>query len=159
DAVRWVRTWSDEQTGTFRVGRLDAEPVAEWVGTARLWAGRRGSPPRLEVAEGVDPAWVDKLRNGPVAALLGHLEGRLSFHASAVVLDEGGSLFVGDSGAGKSTLAADLCAHGGAAFLGDDTVALAMGSSDVDVCPTERIGWLTPQSGERYGVPRHPTEK
>lgn len=56
----------------------------------------------------------------PFAALLCDLE---VLHASAVVIDEGAVVFIGQSGAGKTSLALALC-HRGASFLTDDVLAL-----------------------------------
>jgi hypothetical protein len=61
---------------------------------------------------------------GPVFGLLLRLRGVTCLHASAVVIDNWGVVFVGAEGAGKSTTAAAF-AKQGHAVLSDDIVALA----------------------------------
>lgn len=105
----------------FRISREGAGYCAEWAGLLRLEV-EEGHAPRITRAG--DAVSVQKLEQGAVPALLGHLEGALHWHASAVAYPEGRAVvFMADAGTGKSTLAAALCARG-AQFLGDDIVQI-----------------------------------
>ncbi len=156
DHVRWIQTWESARTGTFRIGRCGSDPIAEWVGDATLRADRDGSHVRLDFAPGCDEGWARKLREGPAAALVRHLRGGITIHAAAVGLAGSGVLLLGESGSGKSTLAADLCEHADATLLGDDTAALAFSDVSIDVLPTERVNWLSPDAREHRGTPLMP---
>jgi hypothetical protein len=76
---------------------------------------------------------------GPVFGLLLRLRGVTCLHASAVVIDHWGVVFVGAEGAGKSTTAAAF-AKQGHAVLSDDIVALAppVSASAWPVTPAHR---------------------
>lgn len=63
---------------------------------------------------------------GRVMAMLFHLQGVPSLHASAVSIGGEGVSFMGPKGFGKSTIAAGL-ARGGARVLTDDTLPIARG--------------------------------
>jgi HPr Serine kinase C-terminal domain len=154
----WLQT-SGNNPGDFRIGRKGEQLVAEWIGLARVSATRGGESISFEVSPGCDPTHAQKMRNGAVAALVRHLAGGITLHASAVVIGDQGVMFLGESGSGKSTMAADLCEREGRALLGDDAVALAVTDEAVMVCPTERDSWLTPQSLSFFGVDASSTNK
>jgi len=137
---------------TFRVGRKGEALIADWPGVARLTCGPEGARPRFVAAPNVDRAFVAKLRDGAVRALLGDLAGGLGLHASAVALGGRAMLLLGQSGAGKSTAAAELCLHHGATLLADDVAMLEVSSAGVRVLPTERQHHLTRTSCGHLGV-------
>ena len=121
--IEWLHEARSDDGQRFRIGRRGHTWIAEWDGLLRLEA-EAGREPRIEARS--ESLTVGKLRQGAVPALLGHLEGPLHWHASACAWGSGPAvLFLGDAGAGKSTLVAGLCAHTGAAFLGDDVAAIA----------------------------------
>ena len=68
---------------------------------------------------------------GPVMAILLSQRGHLLLHASAVAVDDGAVLFLGNMGWGKSTMAAALHARGHA-LVTDDVAVLG----DEESCPT-----------------------
>ncbi len=91
------------------------------------FAVRGGREIVVSPASGVDASWLRLPMLGPIIATVLLQRRRLVLHASAVVLERGGVLIVGEKGWGKSTLAAALHARGHA-FLADDVVALNGGS-------------------------------
>ncbi len=113
---------------------------------AKVFAQRTGEAFVFEVSPDCDPAHARKMRQGAVAALLRHLAGGITLHASAVVFGDDGVLFLGESGSGKSTVAADLCEREGRPLLGDDAVALTLTGDVVTARPTENSSWLTSES-------------
>lgn len=151
EEVRWVQTWDDPPGGAFRVGRSKDRLVAEWASLATLRASRDGRQVELEVVPGCSPRWVEKLRNGQAAALLRHLEGGMTLHASGVAVGTSGVVFLGESGAGKSTLAASFCERGGADLVTDDTAALVFDGGAVRLLAGERDIWLSPASHGALG--------
>ena len=64
--------------------------------------------------------------------------GRLVLHASAVVVEQGALVFLGESGRGKSTLAASFGVQGGALLLADDCLL------------------VKEEQGQLFGTPSYP---
>jgi hypothetical protein len=123
-AIVWTAETEVEGEVVFRLGRAGAAYVAEWPGCLRV-TSNDGQVAEV-VAPDADVARLHKLRRGAVRGLLRQLEGKLSFHGSAVSTPHGCVAFLGCSGAGKSTLAAAFL-HGahavaGATLVSDDVV-------------------------------------
>jgi serine kinase of HPr protein (carbohydrate metabolism regulator) len=135
----------------FRIGREDGMLVAEWPGVARLRTDRAGHDVRFET-EPTSPAMVVQKIRHVVHALLRHLRGELTLHASAVANDRGALAFIGDSGAGKSTLASALCqrTHG---LLSDDLLFV----EGIDALPSEAIPHLDAKAHE--GLEKRPISR
>lgn len=151
---RWLASRDEDGETCFRVGRLGADLVAEWVGVARLVASLDGSRHDLTFEDGVSERERKKLRSGSVHVLLRSLTGGLGLHGAAVAIDGRGLALLGGSGQGKSTLAAALChASAGAALLADDAVALAVGTGQASIEPTETDHWLDAPSRAALGLP------
>src|SRR5580658_6497898 len=111
--IRWLQEWRTGGSIDFRIGRDGDDLVAEWPAFGELRARRLGGTHRFTPCPGVDPARAEKFSTGAVRALLRHLEGRLSLHASAAARDGVAGVFLGPSISGKSTLVADLCRRPG----------------------------------------------
>jgi len=77
-----------------------------------------------------------------VDALLGHLRGEITLHASCVARGGVAVGCLGESGAGKSTLAMRLCALHAAELLSDDVTAIQIVDGRVEALPTESHHWL-----------------
>jgi hypothetical protein len=137
---------------SFRIAREGDLLVAEWLGVGVLRATENGSWSEFVPAAGIDPRHVQKLRDGAVLALLRHLEGKLSLHASAVAVEGVAIVCIGDPGAGKSTAVADLCLRSGAEFLCDDVASLDLAREAITVLPSREEHWLLPESREALGV-------
>jgi hypothetical protein len=135
----------------FHIRREANMLVAEWSGMGTLRATETGSWSEFVPAPGIDPLRIQKLKNGAVLALLRHLEGKLSLHASAVAFDGAAVLCVGDPGAGKSTAAADLCARAGVELVADDVASIELTSTSIDVLPSHETHWLLPESRAALG--------
>lgn len=82
------------------------------------------------LCEGTDPSLASFPILGPVFGLLLHLRGLLVLHASALLLETGSMILLGDKGAGKSTTAAAMMAAG-MKLLSDDLAVIGLGSSGV----------------------------
>lgn len=88
---------------------------------------------------------------GPVLAFVLRLNGVLSLHASAVVVDGRAVLFLGPAGAGKSTLAAAM-AERGHAILSDDVSAVIWRHGRPWILPGyPRLRLWTDVAGTIYG--------
>jgi hypothetical protein len=133
------------------VGRAGEELIAEWVGVGMLSANVASTRINFTPKSAASSAVQERLR-GHVAALLRHLRGGVTLHASSVARHGVAIACIGESGAGKSTLAAQLCAGGQAELLCDDTAALRFVGAQIEVMPTERHHWLAPDVARRMGV-------
>jgi hypothetical protein len=151
--VTWTREWGDGSHWQLRVGRDGSRLVAEWAGLGALRVGTDGSDPVVTVAARVESVEEHRWREGPLRALLRHLEGRPTLHASAVSLGGNALLFLGDSGAGKSTCAADLCGRVGGELLADDLAEVDLLGDRVVVSPTADHHWLLGDSASALGHP------
>ena len=87
---------------------------------------------------------------GPGVGAALHLKKVRCLHGSAVTLDEGAILILGDSEAGKSTLAATL-ANLGHSFLCEEIAVLAPEGKDVLVLPGHPLLKLSTRSVEALG--------
>jgi hypothetical protein len=151
DRVRWVRSWPHEERPRFRVGRSGSDLVADWPGVATLITDRSGARCDYRVVErALPPDLAAKLYAGQVRGLLRHLDGELTFHASAVALDQVGVLFIGGSGAGKSSLAAALCTRHGAEFFSDDAAGVLLDPPRLQRLETDH--WLLPEAATALGL-------
>jgi hypothetical protein len=104
----------------------DDDALLSWreVGDFRVRNGRAiDYAPR----DGVDEALTSLPLLGPVMGVLLQHRGLLTLHGSAIALDNGVAVFLGDKGAGKSTTAATLI-QAGKTLLTDDIVAIEGGS-------------------------------
>ncbi len=137
-----------------RVGERGDELVVEWEGLGTLVASRDGARHAFTPASGLDPEGARKIERGVVRALVRHLQGRLTLHGSAVVVDGRAVVCVGPSGAGKSTLAAMLVGAGGE-LLADDMAAIEVpgdAGAPVVVAPSEDTFSLDDTSLEATGL-------
>ncbi|WP_394827024.1 hypothetical protein [Pendulispora albinea] len=149
--VHWTGEFREEGELYFRVGRDGARFVAEWLGVCTLHADADGTGSELVPAPGADPMLVDKVHRGLARALVRHLEGKLTLHASASSFGEVAIACTGASQAGKSTLAAKLVAGHGGELVADDTLAVDLRDGAVIVHPTERLSWLLPDACRALG--------
>jgi hypothetical protein len=111
----------------WRLGYTDLGSGARWDLT---WEG--GARIRVRWMEGISvPDIRTFLLNTAVTVAL-HLRGTPCLHASGIVVNGRGALFLGPSGTGKSTTAAALLAAGNE-LLTDDVAALDLGADEVRV--------------------------
>ncbi|MBS2016688.1 MAG: hypothetical protein JST00_27640 [Deltaproteobacteria bacterium] len=143
-SVRWTGELVEQGTTLFRIGRDGDQLVAEWVGLCELRSDRRGAHVSLTGVVGADERLLTKVRAGLGAALVAHLQGATSLHASAVAAADGARAFafLGRSGAGKSTLAAWMCRRRGYTLVSDDVVRLSIDGASTEIIPGERDHWL-----------------
>lgn len=105
--------------------RLDAGILVRFPGLADFEIASEGEPVVCRPAPGVGRDTHEHLFINQVMPLvIGRQEGKLAFHASAVVLEQGAIAFLGESGRGKSTLAAAFVAQGHS-FLTDDCLIVS----------------------------------
>ncbi len=155
--VVWTGEVHEDGELCFRLGREGDKFIAEWPGICTLRARADGAWSELLPAPGADRELVDKLHGGLAKALLRHLSGELTLHASAAVIDGVAVACAGESEAGKSTTAAALVAHHGGELLADDTLALVIREGYVGVQPTERVSWLLRDARAAFGLPSDET--
>jgi hypothetical protein len=143
-------TWLCEQREgdelVFRVGRDGDMLVADFVGVGMLRADTRRSTHSFEPDPRADPVSVAKLVEGPIPALLRHLEGRPALHGAAVALHGRALICVGPSGSGKSTMVAELTMRPPFELVSDDAAALDVVAQAVRITPTEPSLWLLPSA-------------
>jgi hypothetical protein len=150
--VRWLHQWPDGAPPAFRLGRAGDELVAEWVGVGTLRASLDGTCSRFSSSPRAAAPHIEERLREHVAALLRHLQGGITFHASSVARGDTALAFLGESGAGKSTLAAKLCADERMELLADDTTALSLDGGVIRVVPTERHHWLRADIARAMGL-------
>jgi hypothetical protein len=150
--VRWIREWKEEGLADFRIGRDGEDLVAEWVGKGVLRASRSGERKQFVAFPGVDSRQVEKFHRGLVNAMVRHLEGKVTLHASGIALAGLAVALTGPSRSGKSTTTASLCRHADVEMLADDTLAIERGSNGYLVAPTEDTHWLPEDSAIALGV-------
>lgn len=98
--------------------------VAEWSNLCTIVASPERDDFELILADGADEELVGKLHRGLAEALVRHLRGGLTLHASAVQIGDGAIACLGMSGAGKSTLVASFVHTRDAALVSDDCLAI-----------------------------------
>ncbi len=149
--MKWISEARVEGDVVFRIGRDGTTLIAEWPDslTLRVEAGRS---PELTVHPDSEPAFVAKLQNGPVRALLRHLEGKVTMHGATIAWGGEAVCLLGDSGQGKSTLSAALCLRHGAALLGDDVAHLERDGDAVWVTPAFEDHSLTAEACAALGL-------
>jgi HPr Serine kinase C-terminal domain len=152
-SVRWLKIWNETGGDEFKLGRDRSGLVADWGGVARLRASRDGRWHEVTFSQELALEHREKLRRGPVRALLRHLSGAMTLHGSAVSLGGRAVVFVGSSGSGKSTAAADLCQRLGAQLLADDLVSIDEVDGTRRVFPTDIAHWLLPDAMDALGLP------
>jgi hypothetical protein len=149
--VTWLHRWPETGPTAFRLGRAGDEVIAEWVGLGTLRADVGGTWSEFIALEQAHAAQAQARLRQHVAALLRHLRGEITLHASCVARVGLAVACVGESGAGKSTLAAQLCQDPAVALLADDTTALRLGGR-VEVAPTEDHHWLRADIARAMGI-------
>lgn len=149
--TRWVAEITVEGQVAFRIGRDGDTYVAEWLGLCELRSDRSGENVVFRAAPEADPNVIAKVRAGLADALVGHLRGETSLHASAVARDGRALAFLGRSGDGKSTLAAHLCQHG-FDLVADDVLRITPRAGALFATATEREHWLVPASRSALGL-------
>jgi hypothetical protein len=149
--AKWLRQWPPSGPAVFRLGRAGDDLVAEWPGFGILRADVAGE--RSEFTPGTSgPLHVHERLSEVVAALLRHLRGGITLHASSISYRDVALACLGETGAGKSTLAARLCASADVALLSDDTTALRLEGPHIEVDPTEGHHWLRADMALAMGI-------
>jgi len=151
-SVRWVGELYWEGDVLFRIGRAGEELVADWPYLCELRSDRQGENVRFTAHPDADPRIVAKVKAGLAAALVRHLRGGMTLHASSVARGGRAIACLGRSGAGKSTLAAYLCLERGFDLVSDDVVEVVVGEGSATVVPTEADHWLEPASRRALGI-------
>jgi hypothetical protein len=151
--VRWLHRWPPKGPATIRIGRIGDQLIVEWPGVATLRSNESGTQSDFFAASGHDAsARMQGRLRAHVAAMLGHLRGDVTLHASSVARSGIAIAFVGDSGVGKSTIARQLCADPHVELLSDDAAALRFDRGYVEVIPSEKDHWLRPDVARAMGL-------
>ena len=150
-SVRWVREVVDSSGASFRTGRAGRRIVAEWSGLGTLSVRDDGTGAEAHVLPQVSARDEAKWRRGAVRALLRHLAGRATLHASSVALHGRAIVFLGASGAGKSTTAAAVCEILQGELLADDLTEVDAEETNFVVNPSDDVHWLLGDSAAALG--------
>lgn len=148
---KWLSETSVDDRVVLRIGRDGEELVAEWPEIGVLRSNRLGTEHTFEPVADADLLSVEKLQHGVVRAMLRHLRGELSLHASAVAVGERAALFVGESGSGKSTYAAYLGERGWP-ILADDVAHVERKGESFFVEPSEGAHFLMHDACVALGI-------
>jgi hypothetical protein len=149
--TRWVSAIEVDGKVVFRIGRAEKKLVAEWVGLAELVSDRAGENVVFHAMPDAEPRLVAKVEAGLAAALVRHLHGGTSLHASTIAIDGRAIAFLGRSGAGKSTIAASLARAPDVLFVSDDILRIHLGDAGAIAHPSETEHWLTAESANALG--------
>jgi hypothetical protein len=149
-SVVWLAQTVRDRRPCFRVGREGDRLLAEWPGVGTLTVDRGGEHPHFAAVGPADSPAVRKLQAGAVPALLRHLRGQVTLHASAVAVGDWAAAFVGESGAGKSTLACALSRTTGGpyALLSDDCLSIVRGLA----LPGDDATWVDGPAKDAIGL-------
>jgi hypothetical protein len=147
----WLHQWPSDGCPILRLGRVGDDLIVEWPGLGTIRSDTAGARNEVSVSPGAPPHVLERLTD-IVAAFQRHLRGGVTLHASSVALGSDAIACVGDSGAGKSTLAATLCRSDRFALVSDDTAALLMEGSSIQIEPTERRHWLRPDMAKAFAI-------
>jgi hypothetical protein len=149
-SVVWLAETLHEGRPRFRIGREGDRLVAEWDGLATFVVRRDGTTETFEAAPLADLVALAKIRQSAVPALVRHLHGGLTLHASAVAIGGAGVAFLGDSGAGKSTLAYALATRSNEDFalLSDDCLPI----DGLQAMPSDSFGWIDHVARQALGI-------
>jgi hypothetical protein len=151
-STRWLHVWPENGPPLFRIGRAGEELVAEWAGLGTLRSDLAGTWNEFVSHRSyVHSRHAQERLREHIAALLRHLHGGVTLHASGIARDGIGIALVGESGAGKSTLALQLSALPGVEMLADDTLALQLEPAHIALAPSERVHWLRPDVARALG--------
>ena len=148
---KWLSETIVDERVVLRIGREGTDLVAEWPEIGVLRSNRLGTEHSFEAIADADAGSVDKLKQGAVRAMLRHLRGELSLHASAVAIGKRSALFVGASGSGKSTFAAYLGERGWP-VLADDVAHLDQSEDAFLVQPSEGAHFLMHDACVALGI-------
>lgn len=104
-----------------------SEAYLEWP-QGGVFLVRHGQDIIIDPVAGVGEQMIRTFLLGAAFGLLLHQRQQMVLHASAIAMDQGAIIFIGDRGAGKSTTAALFQAHG-YPLLTDDVTALNISNS------------------------------
>jgi hypothetical protein len=140
-----------------RIGRDGELWVADFPNVGILTATADGDKTRFDPATGAASTLVAKAKCGTVAALVRHLQGKITLHGSAIAAPSGAIAFIGPSGAGKSTLAAAFAQERDVTPIADDIVCVELPSESrsvdlVKLMPTQTAAWLDRRARAALGL-------
>lgn len=150
--TRWLGENVVDGEVHFRIGRDGDRLVAEWCELCELRSDRSGEHTTFDVVEGADARTIAKVKTGLAAALVRHLHGGTSLHASAFSRNGSVVACVGPSGSGKSTIAAWMCGNAGYSLVADDILRIELTGERALAVPCERDHWLDPVAAGMLGV-------
>ncbi len=154
--IRWIYQWPAlATTPEFRLGRAGDEIIAEWIGLGSLHANVDGTQRDLRATGSVTADALEDALKPHVAALLRHLAGGISLHASSVSRAGAAIAFLGSTCAGKSTIATQLCDDPDVELVSDDTAELRFEGAHVAIVPGETDHSLRPDVAIAFGLDPH----
>jgi hypothetical protein len=151
-AVDWTFRYPRVGPVRFRIGREGDFLVAEWTDGGTLRANASGTWHCLTPPEGSDPEEFAQRIGLHVEALLRHLRGGTTLHASSAGMAGTAIALLGDTMAGKSTLAAQLCEDPRVEFFADDATVLSFEPARIHVVQSETTHDLRPDVASAMGI-------
>ena len=128
--VRWGHLVAPSLQSTPSACRCHIQPeeaYLEWP-QGGLFLVRQGQEIIIDPADGADEKMIRTFLLGAAFGLLLYQRQHMVLHASAIAMEEGAVIFMGDRGAGKSTTAALFQSHG-YPLLTDDVTVLQQSTS------------------------------
>ena len=139
--------------------RLDTGFLLRFPGLADFTMTDAGTDITCRPVTGVSAATIEHLYLNQILPLAQNAAGALSFHGSAVVIEDFAIAFLGPSGRGKSTLAASFAVKG-QAFLTDDGLITEERNGTYHILPSHPSIRLWDDSQEELLAPEfgaHPS--
>ena len=149
-----IATRERRETGVS-IGRTEAGYLLSYEDEIWFWVDRSGREIACQIAPHVPHESVEQIFIDQILPLILDVQGRFSFHASAVAHGTSVLAFLGDTGRGKSTLASSLAAGGGRVFC-DDCLAVSLDEGQARAYPSYASTRLWPESADALFAHRGP---
>jgi hypothetical protein len=149
-----IDAWDQRETG-ISIGRAESGYVLRCGDEFAVWVDRSGHDLACQISPDVPHESVEQTFIDQMLPLILELQGRFSFHASAVALGGAVLAFLGETGRGKSTLASSLATSDGVVVC-DDCLAVTLDDGQARAYPSYGSTRLWPESANALFSHRGP---